>query len=248
MKGFSFNYRGLASPDKKLAFKRLCNSHNLDFIMLQETLGDGLSIHFFLNSLLPDWSFFYLDAKGRSGSLALGFNNHIVKIHNAWGGHGFLGADITSSSPLISLRLLNIYGPCHHRQAFWDSLLQQDFMQSKDIIIGGNLNFSLGLAESWDHRAQSDALTEYFEKLMADNELFSLESARRMPTWRNHCIGIHALAHQLNRFLIRLDLVNRLGRIRHWVGSRGCSDHSPIFLDLEDKAKKLGSPFKFNVV
>lgn len=248
MKGFSFNCRGLANPDKKLALKRLCLSYNLDFLMLQETLGDGQLIHNSLKNFVPDWRFFYLDARGRSGGLALGFNSRTVKICNAWGGQGFLGADITSNSPLISLRIINIYRPCHHREAFWDSLLQQDFMQSDDIIIGGDLNFSLGMAEFLGHRAQSDALTNYFEKLLDDHDLLSLNSTCKMPPWRNRQIGEHALARHLDRFLIRPNLLNRLGRIRHWVGMGGYSDHSPIFLDLDDEAKKSGSPFKFNVV
>jgi len=92
--------------------------------MLQETLGDGQSIHNTLKILFPDWSFFYLDAKGHLGGLALGLKNRTFKICNAWSGHGFLGVDIISNSPLISLRILNIYGPCPHKEVFWDSLLQ----------------------------------------------------------------------------------------------------------------------------
>jgi len=58
-------------------------------------------------------------------------------------------------------------------------------MQFENLIIGGDLNFSLGIVESWGHRAQSDVLTSFFEKMLDDNDLISIDYARKMPTWRN---------------------------------------------------------------
>ena len=37
----SFNCRGLANPDKRLALKELIAHKPIDIIFLQETLGDG---------------------------------------------------------------------------------------------------------------------------------------------------------------------------------------------------------------
>jgi hypothetical protein len=34
--------------------------------------------------------------------------------------------------------------------------------------------------------------------------------------------------------------------IKSWVGSRGCSDHQPIFLRLEGPKVKSPTPMKFN--
>lgn len=59
-------------------------------------------------------------------------------------------------------------------------------------------------------------------------------------------MGEDALARQLDQFLIKSPLTNQLAHIRQWVGSGGCSNHSPIFLEIEDANLKPGSPFKFN--
>eukprot|EP00253_Pinus_taeda_P024137 PITA_24137 len=129
MKGISFNCRGLVSPDKKLALRRLCLSEKLDFLLLQETLDDGPLVNKALKSFLPDWDFFFLDVRGRSGGCALGFNNKMFRISNSWGGKGFLGVDFTSISLNIPMRIINIYGPCQNKEVFWENMLQVDFIQ-----------------------------------------------------------------------------------------------------------------------
>lgn len=96
MKLLSFNCRGMASPDKKLALKRLFASEHVDIILLQETLGSATTVSSLLDSWLPGWSFHSIDASGRSGGLSMGICNRSLKVLNVWGGRGFLGADIYS--------------------------------------------------------------------------------------------------------------------------------------------------------
>ena len=83
MKILSFNYQGLAGPGKKSAFIRVLTLEHLDVIMLQETLGVGDVVKERLESWLPGWSFVTLDARGRSGGLAVGWRNCCVKLVNA---------------------------------------------------------------------------------------------------------------------------------------------------------------------
>ena len=68
----SFNYRGLASQPKNLAFRELIRSQNPDVIMLQETLGKGDEVISVLSKLIPGWVFHALDVTGRSGAVVLG--------------------------------------------------------------------------------------------------------------------------------------------------------------------------------
>jgi len=89
MKCLSFNCRGLASSDKKLALRSLIGSVRIDILLLQETLGNGGSINNILSNMLPGWIFHTLDSRGRSGGCALAFNNNSIKIENIWGGEGF---------------------------------------------------------------------------------------------------------------------------------------------------------------
>jgi len=112
MKLFSFNCCGMASPDEKLALKRLFAIELVDIIFLQETLGPTSSITHLLESWLPGWTFHSLDAMGRSEGLTLGTCNHTIKTLRVWGGRGCLGADIYSPTLEAKFRIINVYGPC----------------------------------------------------------------------------------------------------------------------------------------
>lgn len=42
------------------------------------------------------------------------------------------------------------------------------------------------------------------------------------------------------------ELVGKIPIFQQWIGSRGDSEHHPIFLELKGGSKKPGNPFKFN--
>lgn len=118
MKCLSFNCRGLASSSKKLALKRLIESDPINIIMLQETLCSADQLTRAMQTLVPAWCFHAIDAVGRSGGLAIGFNPRSIKMDSAWGGPRFLGLDIFSVELGMTLRVVNVYAPCSQRESF----------------------------------------------------------------------------------------------------------------------------------
>ena len=58
--------------------------------------------------------------------------------------------------------MVNIYGPYRERLPFWDGIFSMSWWNSPDLIVGGDLNFSLGEAEIWGESARVDELTDYF--------------------------------------------------------------------------------------
>lgn len=138
----------MPSASKKLALRRLFEIEPVDIILLQETLGWTDHITSSLNSISPGWTYMAMDAVGRSGGLSIGYNPKIIKVTASWGGHGFLGLDLFSAELGTNLWVFNIYGPCQQREHFWKHLLGLSIFSSDDIIIGGDLNFSLGYGES----------------------------------------------------------------------------------------------------
>lgn len=123
-----------------------------------------------------------MDARGRFRGIALGFNPRSIQINNLWGGEGFLGADIFSSHFGRESHLINVYGPCTTRLTFWEHLLSRSFTLVDNLILGGDLNFSLGHAESWGHLAQIDHLSEPLANLLQDHHLVDITSPRTLPT------------------------------------------------------------------
>jgi len=246
MKILSFNCRGLASSHKKASLKRLVECTRPDILLLQETLGDSSSVKAQLEKLLLGWEFDGLDARGRSGGLATGWRTKDFKCANMVGFDSGLGVQLFSVEFGKLLTVLNIYGPYNNREAFWIDLLGKEFIQNNWVVLGGDLNLTLGAAEIWGPRAIPDPLNEFFIRSFARAGLVDVEPAKLTATWRNRRAGDNRIAKRLDRFLIDERLLDSLHFVRQWVESGGISDHSPIMIELKSGGPKPHSPFKFN--
>ena len=202
MKIMSFNCRGLAGPGKKLALMRVLSLEHPDVLMLQETLGVGDVIQGKLENWLPGWSFVTLDAKGRSGGLAVGWKHNCVKLINSWGSEAVLGVEVFSAELGVSLSVINVYGPYLNRAPFWDSLLHNPMVQGDSVVLGGDLNFSLGHNEVWGPHAQVDSLARFFVQKLIEKGLLDIEPVKIKPTWRNNRCGAARVAKRIDRFLV----------------------------------------------
>jgi len=83
MKIMSFNFRGLAGSLKKSALKRVILTEHLDSLLLQEMMGVGEEVKSSIKHLLPRCKFEMVDALGRSGGFAIGWNTHTIQIINS---------------------------------------------------------------------------------------------------------------------------------------------------------------------
>jgi hypothetical protein len=221
-------------------------TEHLDVLLLQETLGEGVEVENRLSLLLPDWSFITLDSIGRSGGLAIGWNCRTIKVLNHWGFESGLGITVFSKELEDPLNIVNIYGPCHNRGPYWDVVFNKSFLKEKHLILGGDLNFSLGIKEVWGSHARSDPLSTYFTQKLDEHNLLDIEPVKFKPTWRNNRVGEDNIAKRLDHFLIKDTLLEKSFQLKQWIGHGGISDHYPIFLELRTGLDKPPSPFKFN--
>jgi len=111
-------------------------------------------------------------------------------------------------------------------------LLKTNLLQQDNIILGKDLNFSIGFVESWGHHSQIDPLSAFFENILENHNLIDIPSTKIKPTWRNNRTGEDSFARRLDRFLIKERLLSMGFRYRQWVGSRGISNHLPIYLEI----------------
>jgi len=248
MKIMSFNCRGLAGPLKRPALRRVLDLEHPDVLMLQETLGEMEAVKSKLEGMLPGWVFHCLDVRGRSGGIATGWNPRTVKAENVWGMDSVLGCSFLSSDIGEEITLLNIYGPYQDRIPFWEKVFSLECLKNDTVIIGGDLNFSLGHSEVWGPQARVDNLTDFFTHRLMNLNLLDIEPIRVKPTWRNMRSGDSRVAKRLDRFLVADSLVNRHFLMRQWIGSGGQSDHFPIFLEMRKDPSKPASPLKFNKI
>eukprot|EP00253_Pinus_taeda_P024332 PITA_24332 len=143
---------------------------------------------------------------------------------------------------------MNVYGPCHQREHFWQHFFNLSILDTDHIIISGDLNFSLGFRESWGSTTQMDAISGYMTNLLEQTYFVDVPMHKPQPTWRNRMVGEAALACRLDRFLMKSPLIQHLHHYKQWVGTRGLSDHSHIYLKILGPHHKPKAPFKFNHV
>jgi len=113
-------------------------------------------------------------------------------------------------------------------------------------MLGGDINFSLGLLESWGFHAQQDPLSAYFENFLELHNLLDIPSTKLMPTRRSNRAREDSQVQILDRFLIKEGLLTMGLLHKQWVGSGGVSDHLPIFMEIKGGPQKPRGPFKFS--
>ena len=85
-----------------------------------------------------------LDVRGRSGGLAVGWKLCAAKLINSWGMDSVLGVELLSVDLGTSITVINVYGPYVNRVPLWESLLQEPLLGGDSVVVGGDLNFTLG--------------------------------------------------------------------------------------------------------
>eukprot|EP00253_Pinus_taeda_P007705 PITA_07705 len=154
--------------------------------------------------------------------------------------------EIVSTDFNFPLLFVNVYGPCRARVPFWNALLSKGLIKDKNLIIGGDLNFSLGIAEAWGPLVREDPLTDFFSNALLTHKLIDVNIIKEKPTWRNQRTGEDRIAKRLDRFLISERLASNIPLFRQWVGEGGNSNHFPILLEFSRPPPKPAAPFKFN--
>eukprot|EP00253_Pinus_taeda_P005167 PITA_05167 len=119
-------------------------------------------------------------------------------------------------------------------------------MGSHNMVLSGDLNFSIGSVEALGPAARVDPLSEFFVNAITSHNLIDVNLIKLKPTWRNRRVGEAKIVKRLNRFLLSEDLTTNIPIFRQWVGEGGNSDHFPIFLEISKHPRKLAAPFKFN--
>jgi hypothetical protein len=80
------------------------------------------------------------------------------------------------------LHIINVYGPYKNRGPLWDTIFNKSFLKYQSVILGGDLNFSLGLSEVWGMHAREDPLAGYFTQKLVACKLVDIEPTRLKPT------------------------------------------------------------------
>lgn len=77
-----------------------------------------------------------------------------------------MGMEVKSPDFAFPITILNVYGPCQGRELFWNNLMSISLLKTNHLVLGGDLNFSVGRVEAWGPSAREDPLMNFFLNLL----------------------------------------------------------------------------------
>lgn len=199
-----------------------------------------------LESWLSGWVFEIVDAAGKSRDLAIGWLTKKIRCENIWGIQSGIGVDVYSRESDRAFIVLNIYGPYQGCLPFWDGLFKKSWWNNLELIVGGDLNFTIGEAEIWGDNVWVGKPSNFFWQNLAQVRVTNVPPTKLTPTWRDRITDASHIAKRLDISMIVHDVVESVDMIHQWVGGFGDFDHNPILLEIAHGGGKPTTPFKFN--
>jgi hypothetical protein len=158
-----------------------------------------------------------------------------------------LGVEVLYEYLGMYFSILNIYWPYVEWVILWNALIQESFLESEVLILGGDLNFYIGETRVSGPRVRIDHLSNNFRQIMVKKCRIDVAPDKLNPTWQDKRIGDDRIVKRLDWFLIFDKLIKHPLQFRKWIGSKGECHDSPIFLEVVGGMIKPMSPFKFNL-
>jgi hypothetical protein len=143
---------------------------------------------------------------------------------------------------------VNLYGPYVDKKPLWESLDSFKVLSTENLILGGELNFTLSLQEVWCAHPHRNPLEYFCAHLLESSHLVDLEPFKLSPTWKNGRKSVEGISKHIDKFPISEALVEGPWTLKSWVGSGSLLNHMPIILNLESKELKPHAHLKFNHV
>jgi hypothetical protein len=123
-------------------------------------------------------------------------------LQNSWGFEYGLGVNVCSEDLGMELLVINFYGPYQDQALFWESLLNKSFMNFESLILGGDLNFSVGVIEVWGPKPRIDPLLDFLIHILGDKGMSDAFTVKLNPTWRNKRIAKDRIEKKIDCFLV----------------------------------------------
>lgn len=117
-----------------------------------------------------------------------------------------------------------------------------------NLIIAGDLNFTLSSSEIWGSSARLDLLLDFSLSMLNRAHLVDVVPSKISLTWSHGRSGSGGISKRLDRFLISEKLASSLQRYRSWSLNSSISDHKPLILQIDCLKFKKAYPFKFNSI
>jgi len=161
---------------------RLLSKTTPHIIFLQETLTNNVKARDFMFALKPNWMSYVVSSIGTSGGLLVSWDPHffVFSLVLTFGGIVLTGSSLADKR---RLSLLNVYGPCKDRKAFWKKFADKGLLVHTDLILVGDLKFTLNTNEILGMEAMLDPLAQFFKDVFENTPLVDVAPTELVLTW-----------------------------------------------------------------
>ena len=123
-----------------------------------------------MGGTLKDWQMETIDAEGHSGGLLTSWSPEIT-LYAKFDYKDALRTELEDLEIGIHFFFLNVYGPFYDIRIFLENLANVGALDQENLILAGNLNLTLSVAEVWGQNARSDALANCFSTLFEQKKV-----------------------------------------------------------------------------
>jgi exonuclease III len=249
IKAISWNCRGLGSRHKLSLIHDLIKAENPHVLLLQETKRKDTDILQERNYIWRSCKGVAVSTRGASGGICTLWNPSIFSLQNWHSTTHWIRTSLLHIPTGKTLNVINVYMPVIYQEKIecWSSLQNlHGSLDSKDLIIAGDLNTTLHPKEKKGGTRVWDPTREHLEDLISSFHLIDIKPSNGRFTWSNKRLGPGHITARLDHFLLRSSFLDESlspsSLILPWAGS----DHRPITLTLSPPENFGPIPFRFN--
>jgi hypothetical protein len=99
----------------------------------------------------------------------------------------------------------------------WEKVDGRGMLAHIDLIVAGDLNFTVSAGEVWGDSTHLDPLVAIFKDLFTKKQLVDILPTNVVPTWRNGRTSQNEISKRLDMFYVSEDLISTIARYMSWV-------------------------------
>jgi len=197
----------MGSRTKEEVVKSLIRTESPDILLIQETKMEDKAFLHIARNLWKRSEGQAISACGASGGLGTLWNaNKFSKIKEVDNTHWLL-SNLQHVDSNETLCLFNVYvsASAGEKKSCWESIKSMvDSEDLRNVIIAGDLNLTLSLAQKRGGSVVRDSSRELVEDLLQDWNLIDIKPSSGKYTWSNKRLSPGHIAARLDLFLFKV--------------------------------------------